>query len=397
MLNDVPSQLLSVSLFSEVYTPIVNGVVASIEGLRAGLVARGIETTIVAPSFPAAHAHESGIVRLPSLPLPTSSGYRLCIPSIGRDARVRIARAAIVHVHSPFVTGLLGVNIARRSGVPVVYTYHTRLDAYAHYAPLEPRIARAALIALTRAFANHTDAVIAPTFAMRDHLRALGVRVPIAVVASSIDVARFASGRHSNAVRAQLGASGTQTLVLAVSRVAKEKHLELAIDALAHAPQLQLAIVGDGAHRAALEARAQQLGVRARVTFAGTRAAADLPDVYAAADVFAFTSETETQGLVLGRSTGRRTAGGGRRHPGHPRDLGRLRPARAGRSGGAGGRPGGGRRRAARPGGGRRSRSPLRSGAARRIGDRCVSICFTVPYIWHSGAGSCSWITGRTR
>jgi 1,2-diacylglycerol 3-alpha-glucosyltransferase len=299
VLSDVPSQLLSVSLFSEVYTPIINGVVASIDGLRAGLIARGIETTIVTPSFPALRAREDDVVRLPSLPLPTSSGYRMCIPYIARAARARIARASILHVHSPFVTGMLGLNIARRSGVPVVYTYHTRLDAYAHYVPFEQHMARAALIALTRAFANRTDAVIAPTSAMRDHLRALGVRVPIAVVASSIDVARFASGTRSAATRAQLGASAAQSLVLAVSRIAKEKHLELAIDALAHAPQMHLAIVGDGAHRATLEARARQLGVRARVTFAGARPAADLPDIYAAADAFAFTSETETQGLVL--------------------------------------------------------------------------------------------------
>jgi 1,2-diacylglycerol 3-alpha-glucosyltransferase len=302
VLNGVPSPLLSVSLFSEVYTPIINGVVASIEGLRAGLAARDIETTLIAPSFPNMHAPEDGIVRLPSLPLPTSSGYRLCIPYIARGARARIARAAIVHVHSPFITGMLGVNIARRFGIPVVYTYHTRLDEYAHYAPLEPRIARAALIAMTRAFANRTDAVIAPTSAMRDHLRALGVRVPIAVVASSIDVARFANGTRSAAIRAQLGAHDARSLVLAVTRVAKEKHLELAIDALAHAPQLQLAIVGEGAHRAALEARARDRGVRARVTFTGARASADLPDVYASADAFVFTSETETQGLVLGEA-----------------------------------------------------------------------------------------------
>jgi 1,2-diacylglycerol 3-alpha-glucosyltransferase len=298
-LNGVPSPLLSVSLFSEVYTPIINGVVASIEGLHAGLIARNIETTIVAPSFPNVRTREDDVVRLPSLPLPTSSGYRLCIPYVARDVRARIARAAIVHVHSPFITGMLGVNIARRSRVPVVYTYHTRLDAYVHYAPLEPHIARAALNALTRAFANRTDVVIAPTSAMRDHLRALGVRVPIAVVASSIDVARFANGTRSAEVRAQLGARNAQPLMLAVTRVAKEKHLELAIDALVHAPHVHLAIVGDGAHRTALEAYARALGVRDRVTFAGARATADLPDVYASADAFAFTSETETQGLVL--------------------------------------------------------------------------------------------------
>jgi 1,2-diacylglycerol 3-alpha-glucosyltransferase len=298
-LNDVPLQLLSVSLFTEVYAPIINGVVASVAGLRAGLVADGVRATIVAPYFPHVCDGDETIVRLPSLPLPTSTGYRLCIPYVSRALRARVANTSVVHVHSPFVTGWLGMNIARRSGIPLVFTYHTRIDEYAHYAPFEPRRARAALIALTRTFANRSDAVIAPSGAMRDRLRALGVRVPIAVVPSSIDGAHFASGNRNAATRAQLGARNEEALVLAVSRVAEEKHLELAIDALAHVDHVHLAIVGDGPHRGALELRALQTGVRDRVTFAGMRDPADLPDIYAAGDALAFTSETETQGLVL--------------------------------------------------------------------------------------------------
>jgi glycosyltransferase involved in cell wall biosynthesis len=48
-----------------------------------------------------------------------------------------------------------------------------------------------------------------------------------------------------------------------------------------------------------LEARARELGVAARVAFAGASDPADLPDIYASADAFAFPSLSETQGLVL--------------------------------------------------------------------------------------------------
>jgi 1,2-diacylglycerol 3-alpha-glucosyltransferase len=299
VLNALPIHFGSVAFFTEVYAPIINGVVASIDGLRAALRDVDVDVTIVAPFFPDAGDEERAIVRLPSLPLPTSTGYRLCVPFVSRDARARIDRARIVHVHSPFVTGWLGAEIARGRGIPLVFTYHTRIDEYAHYAPLQPRVARTALIALTRAFANCADAVIVPTVAMRDRLREIGVHAAIAVIPSSIDVAAYARGARSDAARALLGARGDRRIALAVSRIAKEKHLELAIDALSTARDVHLAVVGDGPHRAALEARARVRGVHDRVTFTGMLEPHALPDVYASSDAFVFPSETETQGLVL--------------------------------------------------------------------------------------------------
>ena len=296
---DTPVQPSGVACFTECYRPLVNGVVTSIDGLRAGLEAARVDVTIVAPHFP--HERADGtVVRLPSLPLPTPTGYRLCVPLLSRAARERVMRASIVHVHSPFVTGRLGANIARRSGVPLVFSYHTRIDEYAHYAPFAPGvIARAALTGLTRAFADRADVVIVPTVAMRSRLRTIGVRTPIEVIASAIDVARFAAGRRTAAARAVLGARDGERVVLCVSRIAKEKHLELAVDALAHAPELRLAIVGDGPQRAALELRAREARVSDRVHFTGTLEPAALPDLYASSDAFVFPSATETQGLVL--------------------------------------------------------------------------------------------------
>src|ERR1700678_2601860 len=99
LLMDTPVQPSAVACFTECYQPIVNGVVASIDGLRAGLETAGIDVKIVTPHFP--HQRDDrAVVRLPSLPLPTSTGYRFCIPYVPRAARRRIASASIVHVHS---------------------------------------------------------------------------------------------------------------------------------------------------------------------------------------------------------------------------------------------------------------------------------------------------------
>ncbi len=276
-------------MFSECWKPIVNGVVASVDGLRAGLEAAGSRVTIVAP-----HG-ERALLR--SVPLPAAAGYRLIVPFLSRAARERLRDVTVAHAHSPFVSGWIAADFARRRGIPLVYTYHTRIEEYAHYAPFA---SRSALIALTRAFANRAAAVIVPTRAMEERLRAIGVRAPIAVVPSAIDAARFAAGARRAGVRAMLGGRA-ERIALCVARLGREKRVDLAIDAFAAcgARDAALAIVGAGPERAALQAHAVARGVAERVRFTGALDPAALPDVYASADAFVFPSATETQGLVL--------------------------------------------------------------------------------------------------
>ncbi|MGA9944669.1 MAG: glycosyltransferase, partial [Candidatus Cybelea sp.] len=173
---------LRVGFFTEIYRPVVNGVVASVEALAEGLRARGHEVYCFAPRMPGYEEADGPVFRMPSLPLPTRTPYRLTLPLVSRrNLNGIIKRLSIVHVHSPFVTGWMGTRYARRYGMPLVYTYHTQLEAYAHYVPFEPNATRFAAAALTRAFANQADAVVVPTPAMATRLRQLGVTVRLEV------------------------------------------------------------------------------------------------------------------------------------------------------------------------------------------------------------------------
>jgi 1,2-diacylglycerol 3-alpha-glucosyltransferase len=292
---------LRVGFFTEIYRPAVNGVVASVETLAAGLRSRGHHVYCFAPSMPGGMRSDGDVFRLPSLPLPNASPYRLTLPLVGRrNVKAVIRRLSLVHVHSLFVTGWAGLRYARRYGMPAIYTYHTQLEAYAHYVPFEPNATRFAASQLTRTFCNMVDAVIAPTPAVEEHLRDLGVHARIAVIPSGIDVDRFGTGRRDDALRARLGVSGGGKLILFVSRLAREKNVDLLLRAfaLANDEGARLIVAGDGPERLELETLAAHLGVASRVAFLGAVDREALPDLYASADAFVFPSTTETQGLV---------------------------------------------------------------------------------------------------
>jgi glycosyltransferase involved in cell wall biosynthesis len=292
---------LRIGFFSECYHPIVNGVVASIDAWCAGLRRAGHDVSVVTPDVPSYQDGETAVVRLPSLALPGSSGYRLTLPLSTRAVKERCgAPFDLVHAHSQFITGGLALRYARARRIPLVFTYHTRLDHYAHYVPFERGAARRVLAAWTRAYANRAAAVIAPTAETARYLGSIGVRGAVEVVPSPVDIERLRAGTRRAEVRARLGAAPGTALVLVVGRLAPEKSPELALRTCAAAPaHLRIAFVGDGPLRARLEREAARLGIAERVVFAGTLAPAAMPDVYASADALLFPSVSETQGLVL--------------------------------------------------------------------------------------------------
>jgi len=58
-------------------------------------------------------------------------------------------------------------------------------------------------------------------------------------------------------------------------------------------------MVGDGPHSSSLKSLAKSLGITKSVTFTGRKLQEDLPEYYSAADVFLYSSSTDTIGINI--------------------------------------------------------------------------------------------------
>lgn len=299
---------MKIAIFTEVYRPIVNGVVTSIDSLAEQLRLLGHEVFTFAPHIPKGVESAGRVFRMPSLPLPTRTEYRLTLPLVARrNKRQFLSHCDVIHSHSLFITGWMASYYARRRfRIPLVYTYHTLLDSYAHYSPLGPRFTSQLTRELTRTYANAADAVIAPTKSVAAELRRQGVTAPLSVVPTGIDIEVFR--RPERAVlaaelRARLGIASSAPLLLLVSRLAHEKNVPLALEALGRLrqriPDAQLLLVGSGPLLGFLKDQVRDSGLDQAVHFVGPVEHSAIPAFYAAADAFVFPSVTETQGLVL--------------------------------------------------------------------------------------------------
>jgi glycosyltransferase involved in cell wall biosynthesis len=294
---------MRVALFTNNYEPFCGGVTISVETLRRGLEVRGHEPWVFAPRFPGTRDGRPRVVRYPSIPAATYPEFPLAVPfSPAIAGRVRALGVDVFHAHHPFLLGPAAARLARRLGRPLVFTYHTRYEKYAHYVPFSRAVVERAAIALSARFAARADAVIAPSAVVRDELVRRGVRGPVAVVPTGVDLERFRPGDPAAARRA-LGLPPGEPLLLYVGRLDREKSVDRVLLAFDHVagtlPRARLLLVGQGKEAGRLRALAARLPSATRIGFVGARAHATLPVCYQAADLFLFASETETQGLVL--------------------------------------------------------------------------------------------------
>lgn len=293
---------MRVALFTNNYLPFCGGVTISVETLRGGLEALGHEAWVFAPRMQGA-VDGPRVVRYPSIPAVTYPEFSLAVPFSRRiAARVRALGVDVFHAHHPFLLGPTARRLARRAGRPLVFTYHTRYDKYAHYVPLRRGLVETAAVGLSTAFAARADAVIAPSAVVRDELRLRGVSTPIAVVPTGVDLERFSPGDRDEARRA-LGLDPAERVLLYVGRLDREKSVDRVLSAFARiagtVPRCRLVLVGRGTQEDALRRLAAGSAAADRIHFLGARPHGTLPGWYRAADVFLFASETETQGLVL--------------------------------------------------------------------------------------------------
>jgi 1,2-diacylglycerol 3-alpha-glucosyltransferase len=144
---------VNIGFFTDSYTPRRSGVVRAVETAARGLRERGHRVCIFAPAYPGHTDEEPDIYRFPSIAAPGHSDFPLAVPySSAHLRRIRDLHLDLVHSHSPFLLGGLGVWVGRTLKLPLVFTYHTLYAEYAHYAPLVGELTRPFIIAYTTAY-----------------------------------------------------------------------------------------------------------------------------------------------------------------------------------------------------------------------------------------------------
>ncbi|WP_148863967.1 glycosyltransferase [Marinobacter fonticola] len=300
---------LRVAMFTNNYLPFIGGVPLSIERLRRGLTALKHEVKVVAPSYRDQAPEETNVLRVPSLiSMGAQREFRLANIFVTRiRRRIRAFRPDVIHVHHPIWLGSLGLWMARRLKVPAIYTYHTRLEHYAHFVPLPGLIFRNLIShALIKRFANKCDGVIIPTYSAEEYLRMIGVKTMAFVQPTGIEFDAFqqVTDEQIMALRKELGIGSDEHVFISVSRLSTEKNIDFMVEAIAGLKNaarkpFRFLMIGDGHERERLQQKINEHGLQNNFILLGSVPPEDMALYYRLGDTFLFASVSETQGMVI--------------------------------------------------------------------------------------------------
>lgn len=296
---------MHIAYFTNTYLPVVSGVVRSVQLFRDALSALGHNVFIFAQEDDY-EDQEPFIFRYPSLRLPLPVDIPTAVPvSSFVDQLIPKLKLDVIHTHHPFLLGQTAATKARDHNLPLVFTFHTQYQEYTHYVPLPQEqvqeFIKNTVMNWVREYMRKCQHIVIPSESMRSILvNDYGLVDRFTVIPTGLDIARYKDANGA-ALRAEWNWPDDRVIV-SVGRLAEEKNWVVLLKAFALAlkrqPGLRLVLVGDGPQAQALHQLAGELEVSDRVLFAGRVPFEQVPAYLKAADLFAFASVTETQGLA---------------------------------------------------------------------------------------------------
>lgn len=246
--NDRGAQGLRLALFSGNYNYTRDGANQALNRLVGHLTEAGAQVRVYSPTSATPAFEPNGdLVSVPSLSLPGRGEYRLAL-GLPRAVRADVARFAptAVHLSAPDLLGLQARNYARRRGLPIVSSLHTRFETYLSYYGLD--WLRPGAERYLDSFYRGCDRVLAPNAPLAGLLSAQGLGDRVRVWGRGVDREQFSPRRRDVAWRRARGVGDGEVVVTFLGRLVMEKGLEVWVDTLARLKGLAVkpVIIGDG-------------------------------------------------------------------------------------------------------------------------------------------------------
>ncbi|TGJ99220.1 glycosyltransferase family 4 protein [Leptospira semungkisensis] len=322
---------MKILYFSDTFLPKIDGVAISMRNFAELLAERGHEFLICCPRYGEGDFERMGerirVERFRSGYLPSYPDIKVVLPSPSKIKKaIKEFQPDLVHIHTPGLMGVYGINATEKYGVPSIGTYHTLMseqDMYLSFYRLlkldklfmrigklnkkikikdllkfekfdKFNIRKKIILKITNNLYDRCDLIISPSHLIKKQLEEFGLKKPVAVISNGLDLSQFKGSPKTLSENPKL---------LHVGRISYEKNCDVVINAfkliVEKIPGATLTIIGDGPALPSLKLQAQKLGIERSIMFTGFIDRAELPQHYPNFDLFLTASTMETQGLVI--------------------------------------------------------------------------------------------------
>ena len=303
---------MRIGIFTDTYTPFINGVTTSVLMLKKGLERKGHQVFIVTVNPDNMHfkLEENGrIIRLPGIPTGIYD-YRLTgIYPMKALKHIKKWNLDVIHSQTEFGVGTFARIVAKQYSIPLVHTYHTMYEDYVHYIThgYFNRSSKKIVEYLTLFYCDKTisELVVPTKKAYELFKKKYKVDRNVYIVPTGIDVEKFYKennkGLDRTKKRKELGIDKDDFVILFVGRIGTEKNIDLLLSTMKSFKndKIKLLIIGDGPNLLDYQSYCIKNKIDNNVIFTGKVSWDIISDYYVISDVFATASHTETQGLTV--------------------------------------------------------------------------------------------------
>ena len=297
---------MKILLTSDMYENQINGVSASVITLRDELRKKGHDVRVLTLSKDSESKMEKTDYLIGSFPVPFYPDTRQTLHFKDKLIKEIIKwNPDIVHIQTEFSIGRIAKKIAKACNAPIINTSHTLYEDYTGYIIPSKRLGKIIARRFTKSSYEEAKAVIAPSDKIKSLLIKYGIKAPIHIIPTGIDLDRFKKRiflLEKAKLRSKLNIPSSAKVIVSIGRIAKEKNLDEIVnympDLIAKNKNLILLIGGGGPYQKQLEALVKKLNIQKNVRFTGMISPKDTYKYYQLGDVFVCASTSETQGIT---------------------------------------------------------------------------------------------------
>ena len=305
---------MRIGIFTDSYSPFINGVTTSVLMLKKGLEKKGHTVYVVTvnnENMKYKLDEKGKVLRLPGVPIGIYD-YRLTgIYPIKAINIIKKWNLDVIHCQTEFGVGTFARIIAKQLNIPLVHTYHTMYEDYIHYITKGyfNKTGKKIVEYLTLFYCDKTatELVVPTKKAYELFKEKYKVDRNVYIVPTGIEVEKFylENNKGLNIIkkRESLGIKRDDFVILFVGRIGSEKNVELLLTSMKYivnnCPKAKLLIVGDGPDLPKYKTFVKKQGLEENIIFTGKVPWETIAEYYLISDVFTTASKTETQGLTV--------------------------------------------------------------------------------------------------
>lgn len=290
---------LNIGIFIDNYYPIVDGVVLVVENLAKEL-SKDNNVFLVVPDTKIDYKHDGyEVIKVKSIHLPYINYYL----GLGFSAYHKLKKINfdVIHIHSPFSIGRLGLKIARKKNIPCICTMHTRFDFEIRRYIKNEKITQNICKNLINVYSK-CDRCIAINHKMVEVLESFGYQGTPIIIYNGTDM-KCVSDDAKQEINDLYGLNENDILFLFVGRIISIKNIFFIMDVLKELDKdkinFKMFFVGNGVDETRLRHKINEYNLTDKVFILGKILDRNrLAKIYYRSDLFLFPSLFDASSLV---------------------------------------------------------------------------------------------------